>query len=204
MSQEFLAEESRLSLRTIQRIENEESEPVGETIKRIAIALDVSLEELVDSTKNSETIDLKGTLIFFKRLLSKATEKSEVQTFQKFINILTDLKSKDLTEKQLYIIESYIQYLELEKIPSYSHELYQQKLKKFKKHLTLKLQFVPNNYYSIIGFAISIPFLVAFLSNSSVSIAVKITVSVLAIILIVLMMYLDRKIKRQGRNLRFS
>ena len=38
MSQEYLADESRVSLRTIQRIENNESEPTGETIKRIAIA----------------------------------------------------------------------------------------------------------------------------------------------------------------------
>jgi len=34
MSQELLAEESGLSLRTIQRIENYESEPRGDTLKR--------------------------------------------------------------------------------------------------------------------------------------------------------------------------
>ena len=58
MSQEYLADESRVSLRTIQRIENNESTPTGETIKRIAIALDVKLTELIGSNSITETNDL--------------------------------------------------------------------------------------------------------------------------------------------------
>ncbi len=50
MSQELLAEESGLSLRTIQRIENNESEPRGNTLKRLAIALDTSPDEILDWT----------------------------------------------------------------------------------------------------------------------------------------------------------
>ena len=48
LSQELLAEESGLSLRTIQRIENNESEPRGDTLKRLAIALDTSPDEILD------------------------------------------------------------------------------------------------------------------------------------------------------------
>ncbi len=48
LSQEVLAEESGLSLRTIQRIENNETEPRGDTLKRLAIALDSSPDEIVD------------------------------------------------------------------------------------------------------------------------------------------------------------
>ena len=64
MSQEFLAEESRVGLRTIQRIENEESEPTGETIKRLTTALGVEIKELVGSGSPDETSDLKVTIIF--------------------------------------------------------------------------------------------------------------------------------------------
>lgn len=49
-SQEELTENSGLSLRTIQRIENGETEPTGETLKRISSALNVSPEELIDWT----------------------------------------------------------------------------------------------------------------------------------------------------------
>ena len=50
MSQEVLAEESGLSLRTIQRIENGESNPTGDSLKRLSNALDVNPDELIDWT----------------------------------------------------------------------------------------------------------------------------------------------------------
>jgi uncharacterized Tic20 family protein len=47
-SQEQLAEISSLSLRTIQRIENDETLPRGDTLTRLAVALQVSPDELID------------------------------------------------------------------------------------------------------------------------------------------------------------
>ncbi|NPA37841.1 MAG: helix-turn-helix domain-containing protein [Chlorobi bacterium] len=47
-SQEELSEESGLSLRTIQRIENGETDPRGDTLKRLAGALDVPAHEITD------------------------------------------------------------------------------------------------------------------------------------------------------------
>jgi uncharacterized Tic20 family protein len=47
-SQEQLAENSGLSLRTIQRIENGETEPRGETLKRLMNALDAAPDDLMD------------------------------------------------------------------------------------------------------------------------------------------------------------
>jgi len=48
LSQEQLAENSGLSLRTIQRIENGETEPRGETLKRLMNALDATPDDLMD------------------------------------------------------------------------------------------------------------------------------------------------------------
>lgn len=48
MSQEDLAGESLLSLRTIQRIESGQTSPRGDTLKRLAAALKVPVEDLVD------------------------------------------------------------------------------------------------------------------------------------------------------------
>jgi transcriptional regulator with XRE-family HTH domain len=47
-SQEELAERSGLSLRTIQRIENGETEPRGDSLARLAVAFDVTVDELAD------------------------------------------------------------------------------------------------------------------------------------------------------------
>jgi transcriptional regulator with XRE-family HTH domain len=48
ISQNTLAEESALSLRTIQRIENGETNPTGDSLKQLSSALNVNLDELVD------------------------------------------------------------------------------------------------------------------------------------------------------------
>ena len=48
MSQEVLAAESGLSLRTIQRIENGETNPTGDSLKRLSSALNVNPDELID------------------------------------------------------------------------------------------------------------------------------------------------------------
>lgn len=58
LSQEELAENSGLNSRTIQRIENGETEPTGESLKRISNALNVVPEELIDWT----VIEDKGFL----------------------------------------------------------------------------------------------------------------------------------------------
>ena len=50
MSQEMLADESGLSLRTIQRIENGQTNPTGESLKRLSSALHVNPDELIDWT----------------------------------------------------------------------------------------------------------------------------------------------------------
>ncbi len=54
ISQEILAENTGLSLRTIQRIENGETEPRGDTLKRLASTLSVTPDEIVDWTINED------------------------------------------------------------------------------------------------------------------------------------------------------
>lgn len=58
-SQEKLADESQLSLRTIQRIENGETEPRGYTLNRLAKALEVVTEELTAAPEQTD----KGLIV---------------------------------------------------------------------------------------------------------------------------------------------
>jgi transcriptional regulator with XRE-family HTH domain len=48
ISQELLAENSGLSLRTIQRIENGETQPTGDSIRKLSSSLNVTPNELID------------------------------------------------------------------------------------------------------------------------------------------------------------
>lgn len=53
-SQEKLAEKAGISLRTLQRLENGETDPRGDTFIRIAEALDVNLDELMDGLQQED------------------------------------------------------------------------------------------------------------------------------------------------------
>ena len=94
LSQEELAKNSGLSLRTIQRVENDETIPTGETLKRISTVLEVTPNELIDWDNNKET--LKKTVktkfeylhIFNNKLVfSKTTEIIDsVEDYGKSVN----------------------------------------------------------------------------------------------------------------------
>jgi transcriptional regulator with XRE-family HTH domain len=61
LSQEELAESAKVNLRTIQRIENNESEPRGKTINLICDVLDINAEDILDYGKRTD----KSYLIIF-------------------------------------------------------------------------------------------------------------------------------------------
>lgn len=74
LSQEELAEKSGLSLRSVQRIENGETEPRGDSLKRVAAALGVTPNEIVDWTVQEDrhflsSLNLSAlTFLFFPLL----------------------------------------------------------------------------------------------------------------------------------------
>lgn len=204
MSQEFLAEEAKVSLRTIQRIEGGESVPTGETIKRIALALDVTIRELIGEAKTDHNSrDLMGSIILLKKLLSKTKEKSEIRTFNKFITLLTNLKEKELTNEQNQILEEYLKYLELDKIPTFKNELFKKKLKEFIKFIKRKMKFVPSGYYTALGIFFVVPFVIGFSLANEITIFNKLVVILPTFLLIVIGIWMDMRIKKQNRALDF-
>jgi len=62
LSQEELAESANVNLRTVQRIENNESEPRGKTLNLICEVLDINAEDILDYGKQAD----KSYLIFFQ------------------------------------------------------------------------------------------------------------------------------------------
>ncbi|WP_196895186.1 helix-turn-helix domain-containing protein [Aureivirga marina] len=198
MTQEFLAEESKVSLRTIQRIEKEEtSVPTNETLKRLAFALGVTFEELIGNSIVKENKSIQNTIILLKQLLSKTTDKKEIKIFKNFINLLNSLQEKELTKEQETAIESYLNYLELDKIPSFSNELYKKKLSQFKKYLKTKLKFIPTNFYLRIGLSFSISYIVAFIITKGLDF----TFVAIGLIFLVYCLIMEYKINKSGRSL---
>ena len=89
LSQKELAKESGLSLRTIQRVENGETEPTGETLKRISTILAVTPYELIDWDSEKE--------------IPKKTVKTKYEYLHIFDNKLVISKTPELND----LVEDY-------------------------------------------------------------------------------------------------
>ena len=108
-----------------------------------------------------------------------------------------------MSPEQIDGIESYIQFLELEKIPSFSNEMFKQKLTKFKKYLKNKLHFVPNNYYTTWTASFGLSFAVGFAVQNNLDNSIKIGVVSVALVIIGIGIIMDIRMKRQERTFSF-
>ena len=116
LSQEELAKTAGLSLRTIQRVENRETEPTGDTLKRIATALDSTPAELLnwDEHRLKATVKTKNEYlhIFEDRLvISKGPEiKDLFEDYGKNVNNLFKSLLVFLVGIPLFTVLSFILY----------------------------------------------------------------------------------------------
>jgi len=60
LTQEQLAEEAKINLRTLQRIENGETEPRGNTLRALCTILEINIEDVLDYGKVEDTGFLVG------------------------------------------------------------------------------------------------------------------------------------------------
>jgi len=94
LSQEELAKNSGLSLRTIQRVENGETKPTGETLKRISNELNITPNELIGKAGNEDepkkTVKTKYEYLHIfdnKLVISKTPEiKNLIEDYGKSVN----------------------------------------------------------------------------------------------------------------------
>ena len=54
LTQEQLADSAKINLRTLQRIEKNETEPLGNTLKRICNILNINLKNILDYNKKED------------------------------------------------------------------------------------------------------------------------------------------------------
>ncbi|MBU3823169.1 hypothetical protein KO566_14010 [Flavobacteriaceae bacterium XHP0103] len=99
---------------------------------------------------------IEETLIFFLNLKTNSVEKPEIKIYDKYIGILLDLKSRDLTQTQIQSIESELETLNLNAESDNRKKYLSQKLSEFKKFLKDKLNLVSEGYYAGVGTGIGI------------------------------------------------
>ncbi len=95
---------------------------------------------------------------FFKSLITGTDKKSELKVYESFIAILSDLKNKDLTEKQLQSIEEKLDTLKLKANPQNRKKHFKRKYTEFTTYLKDEFSLITEGYYTGIGMVFGMMF----------------------------------------------
>ncbi len=101
------------------------------------------------------------TTQFFEKLLNQTDRRREIKVYKAFITILTNLKSRDLSEGQLSLIESEIKTFKLNSNPKNKRRYYSKMLNNFMQFLKTEFSFISEGYYTAIGMSLGMCFGVA-------------------------------------------
>ena len=93
---------------------------------------------------------------FFKNLISKTANPIESKVYQKFIDLLLEIKNKDLKEKDIKLIEKKLAQLQLKILSEKGKSHFKNDYRKFKNSLISEFSLIPKNYYTTLGIGLEI------------------------------------------------
>ena len=88
---------------------------------------------------------------FLESLRNKTDKRSEIKIYENFVEILSALKGKNLTEEQIQSIEKELDKLELKANPENRKKYFKQRLSKLKTFLKDNFSLITTGYYAIMG-----------------------------------------------------
>ena len=85
---------------------------------------------------------------FFESLKIKITNKSEIKIYDKFLHILTQLKSREFSKDEIQSIEAELESLNLESNPENRKKYFKKALSIFEKYLKDTFSLTSKGYYT--------------------------------------------------------
>lgn len=147
-------------------------------------------------------MNMTEAINFFKGLITETDKKSEIKFYKNFIGILSDLKNRDLTEKQVQSTEEELENLELKGFPEKRKRYLKRKLATFKEYLKKELSLISKGYYTAIGMSLGMCFGVAMGSSIfGLSIGTSSGLAFGMLIGIVIGRIMDAQAEKEGRVL---
>ena len=102
------------------------------------------------------TINTAQTL--FEKLESETSKKSELKVYTKFIHILSELKTRDFSEKEIKAIDKELDSLALEANPKNRKRYYTKALSTFETYLKDIFSLTTSGYYTGLGMVLGMCF----------------------------------------------
>ena len=105
---------------------------------------------------------LKNAFDYFKSLASKTSKKSEIKVYQEFIQIITSLENRNLSETEIQSIETELDALNLNSTTTNNKKYFNKALKQFQKYLKDTFSLTTKGYYTNIGIGLGSSFGILF------------------------------------------
>ncbi len=119
--------------------------------------------------KTLKIMKLKYVSNLFENLIDETSKKSEIKIYQEFIQIITSLENKDLSENEIKSIETELDRMKLRSNSRNRKKYYKKALNAFKNYLKETYSLTTKGYYTQLygglGLSFGLLFGVAILSN---------------------------------------
>jgi hypothetical protein len=112
--------------------------------------------------ENIKIMTLKNAFNFFESLVSETSKKSEIKVYQEFIQIITGLEKKNLSESEIQSIETELGSLNLKSNPENRKKYFKKALSKFEKYLKDTFSLTAKGYYTKMGIGLGTSFGILF------------------------------------------
>jgi hypothetical protein len=146
---------------------------------------------------------LKEAINYFESLKSETTDKSEIEIYQKFIQLLNKLESKDLSASELRVVEQTLDGLGLTSDAAKNKRYFSKAFRHFQKQIKEILSLTPEGYYTNLGVGLGSSFGVLFgivvLSNFERSLGISFGISIGMVMGLLIGRNLDAQAKASGK-----
>ena len=112
--------------------------------------------------ENTKIMTLNSANNLFERLNKESTKKSEIKVYEKFLDILSKLKNRELPKDDIKLIEMKLDHLNLESNPPNRKKFFKKALSQFEKYLKETFSLTSKGYYADLGIALGSSFGILF------------------------------------------
>ncbi len=148
---------------------------------------------------------LQEAISFFESLKGNTTKKSELKVYEKFLHMLSELKTRAFSKNEIQSIETELDGLNLEANPENRKKYYIKAFRKFESYLKDTFSLTPKGYYTNLGIALGSSFGVlvgvVFLSSLERSLGIALALIVGMFIGLTIGRYMDSKVEATGNML---
>ncbi len=148
---------------------------------------------------------LKNAFNFFESLVSETRRKSEIKVYQEFIQIITGLEKRNLSESEIQSIETELDSLNLKSDPKNRKKYFRKALSTFETYLKDTFSLTSKGYYTKMGVGLGSSFGILFgvviLSSFERSMGISLGMMIGMFIGLTIGRYMDSQAKTAGNML---